>query len=548
MDKYQLTLPIPSHGLNYADDSLIADTEAAEGTVNISFKNFMPQTRKGYIKQTLYTHSGEANEISSLAFHSVAGEKRMLFVDNGSTKTLYQMNEDKSPVRRSLGTVSSNKPCYLQQPCAIGAGFPYSEKVIVTDGNAMRFFDETNGLTAVPAYTPTPEEISAYGTNVLSTTPDEINKQKWILNDDNRLWLAGYGNLIRVSHLGMAGPMPDYWPSTQAFKLKEDCTGMARFMGEVIIFTENTATMVKGSTPVSTLDNFYTNEELPIGYGCSSHASIVIGENALYWANKAGVYRYRYQPTGYSIPECISEFVLPDGHTRTIKKKLDAITDWSKVFAVYFDHEYRLYIGGSQVLVFDTITSTWALYDYALNFACGATYDGDLYYGGATAVSTKYYIYQIDYTYATGDVDHKGLSDDGTAIAFALKSKYFDFGKAANKKRFVKLWLTLYSEFVSYVNDIIINIDNADVVYEEAMMNKISFWGNNDPADDSTESDYVFCFGDEVRAAKTNTNYPIRVRHRGKRYNIQYTITCDGLNYAWALKSAVLLFKMKELK
>lgn len=547
MNKYQINLPLPTNGLNYADDILIGDNEAAEGTVNISFKNFMPQTRKGYIKQALYAHDGETNEISSLAFHTVAGEKRMLFVDNGSTKTLYQMNEDKTPIRRSLGTVSSNKPDYLQQPCAIDT-YAYSEKVIVTDGNALRFFDETNGLTAVPAYSPTADEITAYGTNVLSTTPDEINKQKWILNDDNRLWLAGYGNLVRVSHLGMAGPMPDYWPSTQAFKLKEDCTGMARFMGEVILFTENTATMVKGSTPVSTLDDFYTNEELPVGYGCSQHETIVVGENALYWANRTGVYRYRYQPSGFSIPECVSEFMLADGHTRTVKKKIDAISDWSKVWAVWHDHEYRLYIGGSEVLVFDSITSTWALYDYNLNFACGATYNGALYYGGSTAVMTKYYIYHMDYPYNIAVDPWDGLSDDGVAFTATLKSKYFDFAKAANKKRFIKLWLTIYSDYVSYVLDVICNIDNEDAVYEDVIVNKISRWGNDNPDDDSTESDYAFTYGDIWNSGRTNLNYPIRIRHKRKKYNIQYTLTSDGLNHAWALKSAVLLMKMKELK
>lgn len=548
MNKYQTNLPLPAMGLNYADDSLIADNEAAEGTVNISFKNLMPQTRKGYIKQTLYAHDGEADEISSLAFHYVGGEKRMLVLANGASKTLYQLNEDKSPIKRTLGVVASAKPGYLPQPCALTGGYTYSEKVLVLSGDDLKFFDESIALTTVPAYTPTTDEISAYGTNVLSTTPDEIKKQKWMVNDDNRIWAAGYGNLVRFSHLGVAGPMPDYWPSTQAVKLTEDCTGLTRFMGEVLLFTEHTATMIKGSTPIVTLSNYYENEQLPGGYGCSAAESIAVGDNAVYWANRSGVYRYRYLPSGYSIPECVSEFTLSDGHTRTVQKKLDTITDWTKVWAVFFEHEYRLYIGNKEVLVFDTINSSWALYNYNLGFSCGAVYQDKLFYGGATAVSAKFYVYHMDYPFTPGDATYKGLSDDGVAISFVLKSKYFDFNKAANKKRFIKLYLSLYSEYISYINDIVINIDNADVTYAQAMYNKISRWGNNNPLDDSGEADYVFCFGDPIRAEKTNTNYPIRINHRGKRYNIQYTIVCTGLNYAWALKSSVLLFKMKELK
>lgn len=697
MQKFQLDLPLPSQGINLTDDSLISDNEAAEGTLNMSFKDGLPQTRKGYVKQTLYEHAGEDYNITKLDFHFIGGEKRLLFASNGH---LYQMNEDKTPARRDLGVVSSTVPAALNVPCALGtsrttlepiadftfksvatktitvnelilsttaqaligrrfvlkgvtysvaacaAGEPglatitvnetisgspaandpmamrndmtvkslatktitiyevlsaqeaatlvgrsvviqgatktitaavagsagaatftvaetvtaadgdivtatsiaYSEKTFVLDGAAFRYFDESNTLTAVQAYSPTTAEVSAYGTNVLITTPDEINKQRWMVSDENRLWAAGYGNLVRVSHLGVAGAMPDYWPSTQAIKLPEDCTGIARYMGDVLLFTKNTATLVTGSTPVITMDDSYKNIQLPGGYGCERHETIAVGDNAVYWANQSGVYRYRYQPSGFSIPECVSEFMLQNGHTRTVQKKIDAITDWTKVWAVFFDHEYRLYTGAGQVLVFDTINSSWTQYSYTLNFDCGAVYQDELYYGSGSAVSTKYHIYHMDYMFTPGDASYKGLSDDGVAISFVLKSKFFDFNKAANKKRFVRLYLSLYSEFVSYINDITINIDNADVTYEQAMHNKISRWGNNDPADDSTESGYVFCFGDAFRTAKTNTNYPIRISHRGKRYNIQYTITCDGLNYAWVLKSAVLLFKMKELK
>lgn len=549
MDKYQLDIPVPKHGINYLDDSLIGDHEAAEGTINVSFKDGVPKTRKGYVPQTLYEHTGEGYDITMLDVHYVAGEKRLLFASNSH---LYQMNEDKTPVRRDLGSISSGAPAVLPVPCAL-TGYAYSEKAFVMDGAALKFFDETNGLTAVPAYTPTTEETSAYGTNVLSTTPAEINGMKWLLNDDNRIWAAGYGNLVRISHLGAAGPMPDYWPSTQAIRLPEDCTGMVRYMGDVMLFTKNTAALVSGSTPVITMDDAYQNIQLPGEYGCERQETIALGDNSVYWANRNGVYRYTYQPTGFSIPECVSEFTVPhsDGtsHTRTVKKRLDAISDWTKVWAVFYDHEYRLYLGGNEVLVFDTINNSWALYRYADDFLCGTTYMDTLLYGAKKPTGANAFIYEMDYTYVFGDIAYKGLSDNGTAFTTTLKSKFFDFGKAANKKRFKKFFFTLYSEYLSYDLTVTVNVDNEDFSYEGDIYNKVSIWGSDDPiTDPDPEAGYTFCFDDVINEGHTNLNYPVRVRHRGKRYNVQYTLESADLNHAWTLLEAVLLFKMKELK
>lgn len=632
MQKLQIEIPLPIQGINCADDSLISDHEAADGTVNISFKNGMPQTRKGYIKQLLYAHTGESNGISRLFFHYVAAIKRMAYVaSTGTVHTLFQMNESKDPIKRTLGVVGSAKPVFLPISCALGnvtyltvasrnltvaslllktftvdeaisadeatalagrkiflknaiytiasatAGDPggakvtvteavvnapgdgdiiypnvaYSEKVFVADQTAFQWYDESCGLLPIPPYTPDADEISAYGTNVLTTTPDEINKQKYILLDNNRIWLAGYGQIVRLSHAGDAGTMPDYWPSTHVFKLSEDCTGMVSFMGEVILFTENTATLIAGDTIVFTSDGYYTNTQLPGGYGCSAHDSIVVGDNAVYWANKGGIFRYRYLPSGYSIPECISEFMLSDGHTRTIRKKLDEITDWTKVFAVFHDHEYRLSIGGGQVLVFDTISSTWAFYDYHHQFGCGCVYQDKLYFGGSTsdgATTPKFWIYHMDYPFDPLGTSYNGLSDDGTAISSVLKSKFFDFAKAANKKRFKRLYFTIYSELVSYDIDLIVNMDNEEQTMASVISSKISRWGNDTPSDDLTESAYAVAYGDELNTLRTNLNYPVRLRHRGKKYNIQYELKSDGMNHAWLLKAIVLMMKMKELK
>lgn len=632
MEKYELDIPLPIQGINYADDSLIADNEAAEGTVNISFRDGQPQTRRGYIKQVLYAHTGESVPVTKVWFHSVSGVKRLLFAVNYSTfQELFQMNETKDPVRRSLGLISSPKPSFLPISCSMGAtasltaasrnltvasiadktitvdeaitaddatalvsrvvwieskaysissavagtagtgtitvsktlsagvgdgdaitpDVSYSEKVLMFDGVLAKWFDEAAGLTAIPAYTPTADEIAAYGTNVLSTTPNEINYQKYAVLDNNRIWLAGYENYVRVSHLGMAGAMPDYWPSTQVIKLPELCTGMVGFMGEILLFTENKSFLISGSTPIYNMDGSYTNTELPGGYGCSAYDSIAVGDNAVYWANRQGIYRYRYLPSGYSIPECISEFITASGNTRTIRKKIAAISDWTKVFANFYSHEYRLYIGNGEVLVFDTINGTWALYDYAKTFNCGATYLDQIYYGASQsdgASTPKFWIYRVDFPFDPDAASYNGLSDDGTAITCVLKSKFFDFEKAANKKRFKRMYFTLYSELVSYDIDLTINMDNEETIMTSVITNKASRWGNDTPSDDAAESVYALAFGDELNTNRTNLNYPVKLRHKGKKYNIQYELLSDGLNHAWLLKAIVLIMKQKELK
>jgi hypothetical protein len=403
-------------------------------------------------------------------------------------------------------------------------GTGYSDKCLILDGAAYQHWDGGTQLKPVPAYDPNVDERAAYGQNVLITAPDEVTKQRFIVNDDERIWVAGYGKLVRISHL----QRPDYFPSTQVWKLEEDCSGMTRFMGEVMLFTDNTATLISGSTPNWTLPDKYLFKRLPGGYGCSSSRSIAQGDNAVYWANKSGVYRYRYLPSGYSIPECVSEFILEDGHTRSVKAILDGVSDWSVVHAQFYDHEYRLYIGNKQVMVFNTIESTWTLYEYDKDFSCSLVSDNTLYYA-------ENYLYHMDYPYAPLSLSNDGLSDDGVAIDQVLKSKFFDFSKASNKKKFKKFYLTLYSELISYNITLNVNLDNEYMVIPGEIVNKVSRWG-------------AFSFGDRITTKRTNLNYPIKLHHKGKRYNIQYELKCSGLNMAFLIKSIELLFKMKELR
>ena len=622
MQKYLLTLPLPTDGINLIDDSLIADTEAAEGTKNISFKNGTPHTRKGYIKSSTYNFATEphtlynymrngvryllaacgdiikrqsgdtfldisgainSDKIECLTYpcllgyydapynikcEAVSGSlpaetysyKVTTLTANGEstpsqavTCTLSEAGGVKISWDKVVGATgykvygrsagnwqlistinSADTLTYTDSSATAASGTPpventtaplaFSDKCLILDGAKYLYYDGDTQLRDVPAYNPTDDEITAYGTNVLITTPDEVKKQKYIVNDDERIWVAGYGKLVRISHL----QRPDYFPSTQVWKLEEDCTGMVRFMSEILLFTENTATLVSGTTPNFSLADHYIYKKLPGNYGCSQHRSIAIGDNAVYWANKDGVYRYRYLPTGYSIPECVSEFVLQNGNQRSIRKWLNSITDWSKVFAVYYDHEYRLYIGNKQVIVFDAINSTWTLYEYDKEFNCGMVYDYELYYA-------KDYLYHMDYNYDPYGPTYDGLSDDGIPIVQDLKSKFFDFGKAANKKKFREIYFTIYTELISYNILLNLNIDNEYEQIPEQIVNTIARMGE-------------IRFGDRLNFKETNLNYPVKIHHKGKKYNVQYELILNDLNMAFTLLSAVLSLKIKELK
>lgn len=517
MEKYQYSLPLPVGGINLIDDSLIADTEAAEGTKNISFKDGIPQTRKGYVKASTFNFITPPGTIYSY----IKSGSRILLAACGTS--LKKQNGD--IFTNITGALNTDKVECLTYPFKFADPDVYGDKCFILDGACFRYYDGiTDTLKDVTPYAPTTDEVTAYGTNVLSTTPDEIKKQRFILNDDERIWVAGYGKIVRMSYL----QRPDYWPSTHVWKLDEDCTGMTRFFGEVLLFTENNAVLISGSTPNLALNDSYKFKRLPGGYGCKNHRSIVTGDNAVYWANKDGVYRYRYLPSGFSIPECVSEFITPTGHRVSVKKWLNEITDWSKVHAVFYDHEYRLYIGSNKVIIYDAIGSTWALYEYDKEFASSSVFDNKLYYGAG-------YIYEMDKVYDLNGDSFDGLNDDGVEIEYRLKSKFYDFNKAANKKKFKKFLISLYSEFISYVIDVNINIDNDYTEIKGEIVNRVCRWGS-------------FAFGDRITASKTNLNYPINIHHKGKKYNIQYELVSKGNNIAFALTEIVLIMKVKELK
>lgn len=518
MKRYEIKLPIPTEGINLLSSNLIADNEAAEGTVNISFKNNIPTTRNGYIKKNTHNFTDDAHTI--LNYQKDGSMIAIVAAKN----TLYKKTNE-TTFEAITGTLNSDIVSAVNHSFAFASPDTYGDKIFVLDGANYRYFKDSGALVDVPAYSPTTDEQSKYGTNVLSTTPDEIKKQRWIIKDNDRFWVAGYKNIVRIGHLGQ----PGYFPSTQVWKLAEDCTGIAQFSDEVIMFTEHTATLIKGSTPDWNLPDKYIRKSLPTRYGCSQHRSIAVGNGSLYWASRGGVFRYRQLPDGTYEPECISEIEVKRGgkkHIRTVQPLIKSVNDWSKVFAVFHDNEYRLCLGDERWLIWDSIGSTWTLYKYDKTFNHAVTYLDDMY-------GVKNYLYHMDYI--NDGTTYDGLSDDGTAIEFYLYFKVHDFNKAANKKIFNKIYFTMFSEMVSYNIDLTLLLDNERARFTGTIDNKVSRIGE-------------FAFGDRINTKKTNLNYPIQIIHNGTKYNIQPVLHCNTLNQAFGLANIDLVMKIKELK
>lgn len=622
MNRYTLPLPLQSLGINLRDDSLISDFEAARGTVNMSFKNGVPQTRRGYVKyspfafmakslirfreginKTLMAVSGgKLKKESGASFEDITGTLAtdrietlqypctlgyanapyLVTTADAGTGTLaagtysYKVvavtsHGETEPSRAVIQTVAANKAIKITwDKVATATGYKvygrsagaellmatitggstvewtdtgavtpsgalpttnttptsYTDKLFMLDGNKYQYYDtEHAAILDVLPYAPSSQQVTAYGENVLISVPDEINKQKYILHDNARIWVAGFGKLVRMSALGL----PDYFPSTHVWKLKEDCTGMGHFMDEVFLFTENTTTLISGKTPDFSLGDKYIFSELPGGYGCTQHRTIAVGENAIYWANRRGVYRYRYLPSGFSIPECITHFVRTNGVEVDVSEWIEGITDWSPVFGVLHDKCYRLHLGGGKVIVFDTVLEAWSYHEYKNSFECANTDGVTLLHGGTG------YIYKMEVEYdPLGSHGFDGLNDDDVAIPFVLSSKNYDFGKPANRKRFKEIFFTLFSDYLPYDIDVEFSIDDERYVETDQIINKVSRWG-------------LLRFGDEITTKKTQLNYPIIITQSGRKYNLKYTLSCSGIDMAFALRSATLKYKEKEL-
>lgn len=518
MKRLEINIPIPSAGINLIDSSLIADNEAAEGTVNFSFKDGIPQTRRGYVKNlsNQFTY-----EIKTIYNFISSGVRKIVVVTNGGMKVYNTSTQSFDSV---TGTLASDYICAISYPYNFGGGDSFSDKMLILDGSKYYYFKIGGSLTEVPTYTPTTDESNKHGANVLSVTPNEIKQAQYICADGASFWVANKTKLY-VSYLNR----PDYFPANYGYTLSDICTGLTRFQNETMVFTKDSCTLFSGITGDINQQDTYSRKDLPAGYGCSQHRSIVLGNGALYWAGIHGIFRYRYLPSGFNIPEQISEIEYTSGgkqYRRSVKSLLGTITDWTKVYAVFFENTYRLCLGDARWLIFDAIGNSWAYYEYDKSFSHATTYDSRIY-------AVKNYIYELDFIDSNNYLS--GLSDDGTAITFQIKSKYFDFSKAANMKKFKKIYFTLYSNLITYTLDFFANIDADTISEKNSIINKVSRWGDLE-------------FGDIMTIKNKTVNYPIKLRHRGKRYLFQYQLNTDNLNEAFSITDINMKLKIKELK
>lgn len=673
MNRYEIPLPVPSKGINYTNENTIDDSRCAYGTKNMSFKNGIPVTRRGYKEYIAMPGTSVVTGMTISAIESIqtyrntqeteliimvmtyvvsAVAKRGYFYHNGTSwnhlysytisestvlsaglmptmcsftsgltpvitgyktihyaslphkkyqyyMTAYTVENGESKSSNMLEfTISDNLKrikitaekiknatyyyIYMRHTTtddntwtdyykfeiesadetyahydknyvffydeygldwgstvsftpALDVNFvPYSSKMLILDdGQNMEYsFHDASGLQVVPSYNPNAYEIAAYGENTMIIAPDEVNKQRFMVTDNNRLWLGGYQNIVRMSHLLKF----NYFPSTFVWKMDENVTGMSEYMGEVVVFTKNTATLITGSSPSLTVGDTYKMYKLPVEAGVLKNYHIATGDNCLYWVNKRGVFRYTSLPAqnmipqqvsgipqGESIPERISEFSKV-----SIMGYLNEITNWDLVNCSYYDGQFRIMFGDGKELIFTANNGSWEYNEYNDDLRRFITQHDKL-----ICASDKKIFEMNIYDFAN-DLAHY-QTDDGAEVEYVLKSKYFDFEKSANKKKFVKFFITFTSNFNNFTLDLIPRYDNGADQSTKLINNKKSLWGS-------------LAFGDIINITNSVLNFAIKLAHKGRRYNFQYELRGKGVNMDYSVANTTLITKIKELK
>lgn len=250
-------------------------------------------------------------------------------------------------------------------------------------------------------------------------------KAKYIIRFQDRLIFAGISG--EPSKVLISGRSPNH----EKFDLAnggnfinieqdagDDITGIAAFRDRIVVFKQQSIWQITlGSEQIGNF--FITSPNLQLitaSYGCVAPRSVVAVENDIYFLSRDSLNTLGYQ-TGFSF-----DVLRANGISGKVRTFFDALTVSQKMNAVgtYFGKKYIISFPGlSQSLVIDAERGAWI----------GPwTFDGSVYDKYTDTSSNEHLVVGSTTSANVNEYSESFTTDNGVAIATALKTKQEDFG------------------------------------------------------------------------------------------------------------------------
>jgi len=377
------------------DDSLVPDGAVTEA-INVHFD------RKGAVtlREGL---TGIGSQISS--GYSCLGLYNALFSDSSKNCLLSVFSDG---TNNDIYTSTGGNWSKTLQDDTAGAKtrfVTFSDRVIRVNGqDAMKVWDG-DGAWDTSSNPINPDDMVSYPTKYIerykarvytagnSTYPDRLFYSSVVDSSGNITWTPGTDYV-------------DISPNDG-----ENISALKRFGTELLVFKPNY------------IYRFTTSGVDPnalIKIGTRSQESVVEGKKGIYFHNDNGFYLYNGgYPTEKSRP--ISDFVdaIPYSY-------YDDITGWADEDHIYWSVGDLTVNGKSYtnvVLRYTESADIWTIYSYATELSFGTTYNNG---------STIYRIVGDDNGYVY--LFNSGNTDNGTAISYKLRTKWYDLGIKSYQK------------------------------------------------------------------------------------------------------------------
>lgn len=233
-------------------------------------------------------------------------------------------------------------------------GVTWLDKLYYVDGlEGIGEWDGINPPINVVEYTPTTDELTTYGPNVIS----ELINPSHIIIQKNRMFVA-QGNLVYVSHLRM----PGYFPESQIYACGEgdgdNITRLLIFRGEVVVLKGRSIYAIRGSQPQFNSEDPFRVDILHDKIGCVSPKSAYLCDNGLIFVSKKGVYML------------VNAATKDDRNVVPIQTNIQPIFDSiipENSVAIDYKGWYRLAVD-NRVLLYDYNNDRWLVDSYPVYF------------------------------------------------------------------------------------------------------------------------------------------------------------------------------------